>query len=518
MVHLLRIDPVLRPPTKNITIFYKRLLATCSSLVSTFSNPEESKVTKRPPRVFLRLAHLSVKEYLVSEELKQSSVGGFWMSHGLGNRVMAEHCVSCLLQHDDVISFGSPALDMFPLTKYASRNFLLHAKEANEETERGLLDHLLFDFSCTPDVYVNWERVNGRDITLELPTQGEFPLPRVDYRPAAVSAVPSPSPTIRLELRTVLAALVIRIQHASLVFATKYNVWRLVTAMLQEAQPGNKTMDKAMTEGLDHQAYDSLKALVTIGKADINSRYGGWGPTLLERCITTDGIRWLLANGASVHPDPDRFRHPLHSFCDLAFYERHFHQRRDSSILAKYLLELGEDPDTAFEYPYNHRVWLSTPLQVAAFRENMQFLELLLDHGATLNLVQGRAGSSLHAAALGASTAAFSFLLSRGADIHPVSEQYGTMIWSAGYGGSGAIIQTCLERGLSWDEFIDTELESARGREWGTLDGKTQSQLIARIIRVSRERQCKTLGEALVLNLLTFKEAEQTCANAWCHG
>ena len=542
VANLLRIDPCHKPRTKPITIYHHRLLAACSSLVSTFSIVEDYEDDEDDEgfgvgssKLHLRLAHLSVKEYLVSEGIKRSSVSGFWMSHGLGNRVLAELCISCLLQHDNIASFGRQTLDAFPFTTYAVENWAGHAKEANgEETGRKLLDHLIFELlhDPVPDVYLNCFRVSRRDFDFRtavgLGFKGQLDWAEPNVLPSVIHR-----PEIQAEIRD----LAIRVKRPSIALATEYNLWRAVKALLQAQQPGNDEMDEAMLMGLRGRANESLEVLVVLGKADVNSRrahrhLSETAPlTLLERCRTLCSIRWLRAHGASMHPDP-RFRHPLHRFCscfgnvlwtcpttrmtppaeilaclleleDNLLWTRPLTPMTPPAEIVAFLLESGAYPDTAFEHRYDTRpwVWLSTPLQQAAYRGDLDLVGILLDHGATLNLVQGRVGSCLHAAAIGGHHVTFCHLLAEGADIHAISERYGSVLWAAGHGGSPDIVKTCLEQGLCWKEFIDTKLES----EWRTLDFESQENLTARIIQVSKERH-SSLAEAMDSGMVSLDE------------
>ncbi len=507
VANLLRIDPRLKLPTKKITIYHSRLLAACSSLVSTFSSTGDLKAVSGSPKAYLRLAYLSVKEYLLSEEIKRSSVGAFWMSRGLGNRVMAELCISCLLQNDNVLSFGRQTLDTFPLTTYAAESWELHVGEANDEAGgRELLDRLLFSFvhESSPDVHLNRLRVSGG--TFHIKTSAGM----VRFGPPWYDAAIPPS-VVHSEIEPELRALVTRIWGSTLSMATRHNLWRTVEAILRARQPSQAEMDDAMSVGLESHAYDALESLVAFGKADVNSRSGfGEALTLLERCETPRSVRWLVAHGAVIHPDP-RFRHPLHTLCSGTTRLNLGHPSataRDDVVAC--LLELGADPDTAFEYRYGSRpgVWLSTPLQQAAYDGELNLVGILLDNGATINLVQGRVGSGLHAAAIGGRDIVFRHLLAKGADIHAVGDQYGSVLWAAGYGGSKDIVKTCLEQGLCWDEFIDVKLEGTRGREWKTLDCDTQEQLITRVIKVSKERH-SSLAEAILHGMVSLDEAIQ---------
>ena len=480
VINILRIDPRARPPTKDIAIYHKKLLASCSSLVFAFSGMTRDRSGNQgPSRIHLRLAHLSVKEYLVSEEIRRSAAAAFALSHGLGNRVMAELCLGCLLQHDNILSFGSETLDAFPFTIYAADNWGQHAREANgEETGREVLDNLLLELlhSTTPDAYVNSLRVayNGLRATTRDGYHLNFCRLGVGRLEDRVKQSPGPLPSHPEIQKAFLDRLNDGAEYNNLLFiATRHNLWRIVEKILRARQPGKMEMSEVTHVGLHYHAYDSLDILVTLGKPDMNLR-DNRGNTLLEKCRSPRGVSWLVAHGADVHPAGPQIRPPLHKFCELvtaSWFEE------SGPGMVETLLKGGANPNAVFEYPYGIHtgVRLATPLQIASYGGNVKCVGVLLDHGAAINLMAGEMGSSLHAAVVGGQKEVFDYLLSRGADIHAVSEAYGSVLSAAGHGcgEQREIIDACLERGLSWDGFFDTKLESARGRRWGTLENET---------------------------------------------
>lgn len=503
MINILRVDPRAKPPTKAINIYHKKLLIFCSSLVFTFSAAALDRESQRlgSPKIHLRLAHLSVKEYLVSEEIKQSAVAAFEISHGLGNRVMAELCLGCLLQNDNVLQFGRQTLEAYPFTLYAAENWEKHASEANgEENGRDLIDHLFLEFlnGHTPDPYVNCARAAGgnmlvsttvADILFKPPwfQDAKYVSRRVD------EPGPIPGSTHATALRSLITHSELQAEFRTLVkpfllsYATSLNLWRTVKTLLHTQCTTADNLDQAMHEGLRTHAYDSLEVLVTHGKANVNSRDTETGRTLLERCETPSAARWLVAHGAALQPDP-HFCPALHTFCHKRAVIRDGDPAGFSTAMVATLLELGADANTVFETRCSGGAWLSTPLQIAAYRGNIGVVRALLKHGADVHRVEGRIGSSLYAAALGGWNGVVKLLLSKGADIHAVSGIYGSVLLAAGHGARRDNVKTCFQQGACWDDFIDASLENVRGHPWKTLDHETQEYLVAQIIRVSHER------------------------------
>ena len=175
---------------KNISIYGNTLLRACSSLVSVSSG--HAKGAKLDDGVVLRLAHFSVKKYLVSEEIRTNTAKVFAVFSGVGHRVMAEFCLNYLLRHgqrrlcyfqnqqniNDFIYVESYADSPqgarkvvttlcqdchkfelgYPFISYAADEWAQHAKEANaEKTDRLVLDSLVCQLlhNAPKDTYVH---------------------------------------------------------------------------------------------------------------------------------------------------------------------------------------------------------------------------------------------------------------------------------------------------------------------------------------------------------------------------
>lgn len=127
---ILCIDPNGDLRIKNTEIYWNRLLTSCSSLVSLSSMPLSSEIDSR---AHIRLAHFTVKEYLVSKEIELGKASRFALSAGEGSRVMAKLCLACLLYHDKLTSFQPTTLKRDPFTVHAQIFWATHSRDANGE-------------------------------------------------------------------------------------------------------------------------------------------------------------------------------------------------------------------------------------------------------------------------------------------------------------------------------------------------------------------------------------------------
>ncbi|KAK1704363.1 hypothetical protein BDP67DRAFT_215096 [Colletotrichum lupini] len=128
-----------------------QLLSLCSSmvLISTSGSGEKKKQE-------MRLAHASVKDYLVSKQLRSGPASAFYTTPRQGHLLMAAKSVACLLNQNDVSDFGPHTLEEVPFLLYSALNWVHHARDANLETNRGSLDDLIFAlFHRDGDAYIN---------------------------------------------------------------------------------------------------------------------------------------------------------------------------------------------------------------------------------------------------------------------------------------------------------------------------------------------------------------------------
>jgi hypothetical protein len=140
------------------------ILAICSSLITTTSETIKGSHNKTTGTQ-IRLAHLSVKEYLVSERVQAAQ---YSIQEICANVSIAEICLAYLLQFDSPNSLTSQTIEEFPLTRYAARYWTHHVQMAGKDTGRV---HLLTMelFLSKRDTYVNWIRLFNPDYPWEEP-------------------------------------------------------------------------------------------------------------------------------------------------------------------------------------------------------------------------------------------------------------------------------------------------------------------------------------------------------------
>jgi Ankyrin repeats (3 copies) len=126
---------------------------------STSLNEENDSMKTGEERYSIRLAHFSVKEYLVSDRMRASQ---YSIKEIPANISIAETCLAYLLQFDKPDSSTSRTLEELPLVGYAAKYWTQHARWAGEDA---IAIHLLIMefFLSKRDAYVNWVRLSDPD-------------------------------------------------------------------------------------------------------------------------------------------------------------------------------------------------------------------------------------------------------------------------------------------------------------------------------------------------------------------
>jgi hypothetical protein len=129
------------------------VFSACSTLI-TIIDDEESKI--------VQFSHFSVKEYLTSDRLETSNVGNirsFYISLEPAHTTLARACLAVLLQLGENVD--EERLAVFPLSLYAARNWVDHAKfEGVASQVQDSMEHL---FNPMKPHFTTWIRIHNVD-------------------------------------------------------------------------------------------------------------------------------------------------------------------------------------------------------------------------------------------------------------------------------------------------------------------------------------------------------------------
>lgn len=114
----------------------------------------------------LKLAHFSVKEYLVSEQILSGAAANFRTTAQLSHSIIAQTCLAYLLHFNRPDSITRVNLASFPLAQYAAELwvFHFHSASSNQGSAAVIQKLLLRLFEPFPScVMVNWLRLHLSD-------------------------------------------------------------------------------------------------------------------------------------------------------------------------------------------------------------------------------------------------------------------------------------------------------------------------------------------------------------------
>ncbi|KAH6667724.1 hypothetical protein B0J14DRAFT_170784 [Halenospora varia] len=137
------------------------ILTICSSLVTTAAITAKGNNGVSCETEELRLAHFSVKEYLISDRVRAGPASQYNIQICAEDRI-AQTCLIYLLQFKRSILLTLNDIDNFPLARYAAEQWTRHTRAATEEADR--VNQLSMQlFVSERDAYINWIRLFDSD-------------------------------------------------------------------------------------------------------------------------------------------------------------------------------------------------------------------------------------------------------------------------------------------------------------------------------------------------------------------
>jgi ankyrin repeat protein len=137
------------------------ILIICSGLVTTTGGIKESSHDNTTAEQ-VRLAHFSVKEYLVSDRIQAGPAAQYSIQEIHAKVSMAETCLAYLLHFNKPNSLTSQTIKEFPLARYAAKYWTEHAQVATKDTGAINLSSMQL-FQSGEDAYINWIRLFDLD-------------------------------------------------------------------------------------------------------------------------------------------------------------------------------------------------------------------------------------------------------------------------------------------------------------------------------------------------------------------
>lgn len=131
----------------------------------------------------------------------------------------------------------------------------------------------------------------------------------------------------------------------------------------------------------------------------------------------------------------------LAAYCGHEDIVRHLVSRGVNVNVTGYTIKINENSEDSL------RSTGDTALQIAAYKHNQVIVEILLEHGADVNLQSGDYGNPLQVAAYSGDKAVVETLLQHGADVNLQGGKHGTALNAAAGAGNKAIVEILLKGG-----------------------------------------------------------------------
>ncbi|PGG99833.1 hypothetical protein GX51_06125 [Blastomyces parvus] len=353
----------------------------------------------------VKLVHLSIKEFIVSDDLSTSTqpVSQYHISESSGNTEMAEICLAYLLHffHETAVEDGVDT--RFPLARYASRYWVHHVRSAKNITTRIRILALKL-LSSNSLAYLNWIRL---------------------YDPER----PTSSPNYQKKRSTI---------YAPLYYMALTGSADLTKLLLEEGtQPdsccGSSRSPLQAACALGHVGV--ARQLIAKG-ADVNFTKVGWRNALWLATAGghTETVQLLLEKGADVNASGPLLQ-------DAA--------ARGHADVVKLLLQKGQDPNKPTEIH-------GTALQAACRYGHGEVVDLLLENGADFNIQSGIYEAPLLAACVNGHLHICTQLLLKGANPNTKCREYGNALNAAASKGHLRIVEELVQNGATVD-IVDSE-------------------------------------------------------------
>jgi ankyrin repeat protein len=381
------------------------ILTICSSLVTTTRSTfllDDGDINKTEE---IRLAHFSVKEYLISDRIQKGGASRYAIQND-DEEHLAQTCLTYLVHFTGPAIVTPSSVDEFPLAGYAAMYWIQHTRAAQRDIDK--TTQLILRLFQSSDAYINWIRLCDFDSF-----QRRFSSERSKTVPNMSSSLEDVASPLYY------AALMGLVEPARQLLDRGANV------NAQEGGYGN-----ALQAACERGQMAIVKLLLDHG-ADVNAESRGYirqGDTALQSASFWgyDAIvKLLLESGADVNAQGGQLHTALHA-ASLAGNE----------AVVRLLLNHGADVNAkggiyhtalqaaAMENSDVATIRLEEEADIIAqggmkyLNKHEEVVRLLLEHGADINARIGPLHTVLKEASLKGKEATVRILHEHGADIN----------------------------------------------------------------------------------------------------
>jgi ankyrin repeat protein len=473
----------------------REVLEVCSSLVTITMHEKGDRVENEyvaDPRQFVRLAHYSVKEYLVSTRIQEGQAARYSMQATACHINMAKACLGYLDQFQSLEPLADNTLAEFKLAEYSARYWASHilgAGARSTETSQAAL-HLL---SADNPAYLNWIRIHDPETYKR---SHSFRIGIEDTSsPLRYAAFLGLEEVTKLLLDNGADANVRDGNGESALHAAAARDRKVILKLLldngADIDAQNKRGDGPLLVALKEGGHEETVRLLLDRGANVNAQNKrGYSPLLVASGNgSEEELRLLLDRGANVNAQNKLGESPLLMALEKGHEERiRLLLNRGADVNAQsksgrsplsaasgngdeetvqLLLDRGADVNA-------QNTLGDSPLLVASKRGYKGTVRLLLDRGAYINAQSEGGESPLSVAAGNGHEETVQLLLNRGADINAQSEGGESPLSVAAGNGHEETVQLLLNRGAdinAQSEGGESPLSAASGNGYKKIVG-----------------------------------------------
>jgi ankyrin repeat protein len=388
-------DEVLEDPLEALNI--------CSSLVTITLNKAEGR--RRPDYRIIALAHYSVREYLVSDRIKQGQAKQYSMREAECHDAITRGCLKYLMHFTQPIS--EEALKVSAMATYSAEFWSSHLCKA--EAKLGKTSELAVRlFSVADPAYLTWIRLYDSD---DHPATTNLSKTLDDIAPPLYYAA-------QLGLST-------------------------ITKMLLDAGADVNAQGEAsgtVLQAASAGGHEQIVNLLLDAGADIealghywNTAYAGEDYCSALYTASSAGqervVKALLGAGANVDAQSEVSGSTLQAAAEGG------HEQ-----VIKILLDAGADINA-------HGGYYGTALETACNFGDKDIVEALIESGADVHAQGGEYGNALQAASYSGYEEVVKLLLDKGAEVNAQGGKYANALQAASFGDYEEVVEMLLSAG-----------------------------------------------------------------------
>ncbi|VUC26885.1 unnamed protein product [Clonostachys rosea] len=391
----------------------KDIISICPDFVSLVARGEFGELDE----IEVRLSHLSVKEYVLEQE-----VPGFGR---LDAAISITHC--CLTYIACLTGDSEKAISSrYPLSKYAAETWFEQARLVQHDDS---VEAAVMDFFTNDNSLKNWTIFYQKDSKWAyLPRNAESLYLACLFGMEKI-AVKLVSSGVDVNARGGQCNSVLQAACTN----GHLQIVRLLLENGADVNVGEDGFDNPLQAAARYASHQVVELLLEKGaKVNIASEKGYFNSALQAACRfgQQKSVEILLEKGADVNRQGGWLNNALQAAC-----------ARGNEHIIRLLLERGADVNAQGGES-------NCPLQAAAENGHLRVVELLLEKGADINAHGGRFyHTALEAAAIFHHKKIVQLLLDKGADVHLYGGEQGSAIQAACRAGDQEIVQLLLDNG-----------------------------------------------------------------------